>query len=61
MSSVIKSINKKSKIKFVKDNFFKKKNINNKKERKNIPTKVINGMQITDLLIVPNYFVIIEL
>jgi len=61
MSSVIKSINKKSKIKFVKDTFFQKKNINNKKERKNIPTKVINGMQITDLLIVPNYFVIIEL
>ena len=60
-SSVIKKYHKRAKISFVKDVFFSKKMINNPKEKKNIPTKVINNMQVTDLMIVPNYFVIIKL
>ncbi len=60
-SSVIKKYHKRAKISFVKDVFFSKKMINNPKEKKNIPTKVINDMQVTDLMIVPNYFVIIKL
>ena len=49
----------KCKVTFVKDTFFDAKNIN-KKEKKSHPTKVMNGMQITDIMIVPNCFVIIE-
>ena len=60
-SSVIKKFHKKAKISYVKDDFFSSKMINNPLEKKNIPTKVINNMQVTDLMIVPNYFVIIKI
>ena len=60
MSSVVKKINPKSKIKFIKDNFFNKKLIMNKKEKKLASTRVINGMQVADLLILPHHFVIIK-
>ncbi len=60
-SSVIKRFSKKAKISYVKDNFFSSRMINNPLEKKNIPTKVINNMQVTDLMIVPNYFVIIKI
>ena len=60
MSSVVKKINPKSKIKFIKDNFFNKKLIMNKKEKKLASTRVINGMQVADLLILPHQFVIIK-
>ncbi len=61
MHAVIKKYYKNAKISFIKDIFFSKKMINNPKEKKNIPTRVIDNMQITDLMIVPNYFVIIKL
>jgi ubiquinone/menaquinone biosynthesis C-methylase UbiE len=60
ISSVIKKISPKSKIKFVKDNFFSKKSIMNKKEKKIASTTIINGMQVADLLILPHNFVIIK-
>lgn len=61
INALVNSINPKAKIKYLKDNFFSKTNINSVREKKTLPTRVINGMQVTDLLIVPNYFVIIEL
>jgi|LauGreSBDMM110SN_4_FD.fasta_scaffold26109_2 ubiquinone/menaquinone biosynthesis C-methylase UbiE len=62
-SSVIKRNYKKCKITFIKDTFFNAKKINNKfeKSKKINSTKIDrDGNQITDLLIVPHYFVIIE-
>ena len=32
----------------------------NKKEKKIVPTTIINGMQVADLLILPHNFVIIK-
>lgn len=58
--SVIKRLYPKAKIKFIKDVFFSTRGINNKKEKKLNKTKIINGMQISDLLILPHHFVIIE-
>ncbi len=58
--SVIKNLHRKAKVKFIKDTFFTKKGINNKKEKKLNKTKIINGMQVSDLLILPHHFVIIE-
>ena len=60
-SSVIKRFSKIAKFSYVKDNFFSSRMINNPLEKKNIPTNVINNMQVTDLMIVPNYFVIIKI
>ena len=60
LESVVKNISPKSKIKFIKDTFFSKKNIQNKKEKKLNKTQVINGQQVSDLLILPHYFVVIE-
>ncbi len=60
MSSVVKKINPKSKIKFIKDNFYNKKLIMSKKEKKLASTRVVNGMQVADLLILPHHFVIIK-
>jgi ubiquinone/menaquinone biosynthesis C-methylase UbiE len=59
--SVIKKIKPDAKITFIKDNFFSTKNINNKKDKKQHKTKVINGMQVSDLLILPHHFVVIKL
>ena len=58
--SVIKSLDKKAKVKFIKDTFFSTKSINNKNEKKLNKTKIIDGMQVSDLLILPHQFVIIE-
>ena len=60
LKSVIKNINPNTKIKFIKDNFFSSNKIMNKKEKKLASTKVIKGMQVTDLLIVPHHFLIIK-
>ena len=60
LKSVIKELSPKSKIKFIKDTYFSKKNIQNKKEKKLNKTMVINGQQVSDLLILPHHFVIIE-
>lgn len=46
------------KINFIKDTFFNPKKIN-KKTKKYLGTRVMNGLQVTDLMIVPNYFVVI--
>lgn len=59
--SVVKKIKPNAKIKFIKDNFFLTKNITNTNEKKLNRTNVINGMQVTDLLILPHHFVIIKL
>lgn len=58
---VIRKINPRAKIKFIKDNFFKAKNIENKKDKKLNKTKIINKMQVSDLLILPHHFVIIKI
>ena len=61
LKSTIKKISPKCKIKFIKDTFFSKKNIENKKEMKKVnKTTIINGQQVSDLLILPHYFVVIE-
>lgn len=60
LESVIKRISPNCSIKFIKDNFFSKRNIQNKKEKKLNKTMIINGQQVADLLILPHYFVIIE-
>jgi len=59
--SVIKKIKPEAKISFIKDYFFSSKNIENKKDKKLNKTKVINGMQVSDLMILPHHFVIIKL
>ena len=41
INALVNSINQKAKIKYLKDNFFKKKNINSV-EKKTLPTRVIN-------------------
>lgn len=60
MNHVIKKISPKSKINYIKDTFFSKNQIMNKKEKKLASTKIINGMQVADLLILPHYFVVIK-
>lgn len=59
--SVVKKNNPNAKITFIKDIFFSTQNIENKKDKKLNKTRVINGMQVSDLLILPHYFVIIKL
>jgi len=61
LTGQIKKYSKKAKIKFVKDTFWNAKNINRKSEKKTVPTKIIAGNQVADLLIIPNYFVVIKL
>ena len=61
--SVIKKFDKNVKVKFIKDNFYNKKNINYKKEvKQKINATRVNsdGEQVTDLLIIPNHFVLIK-
>ena len=60
LRAVIKDICPKAKIKIIKDTYFSTKKINNKNEKKLNKTKVINGMQVADLLILPHHFVIIK-
>ena len=57
----IRKYSKEAKIKFLKDTFWKTKNINNRFEKKVMPTRVIAGNQVADLLIIPHFFVIIKL
>ena len=61
LESVIKKIHPKAKITFLKDTFFLKRNIQNKNEKKLNKTMIINGQQVSDLLILPHYFVIIKI
>jgi len=62
LKSVIYKIHKRAKIKIIKDTFFSKKNIQNKKEKKSYGTKVIEGSQVYDnILLLPHHFVIIKL
>ena len=49
----------KCEVKFVKDTFFDIKNIN-KAEKKSVPTKVINGMQVIDIMLRPNHWILIK-
>jgi ubiquinone/menaquinone biosynthesis C-methylase UbiE len=60
LKATLKKIAPNCKIKFIKDTFFSKKNIENNKEKKHNKTTVINGQQVSDLLILPHYFVIVE-
>ena len=60
--SVIKSHNKKAKIKFIKDTFFNKNLIQKsfKNEKRPLATRIIGGEQISGCIMHPAYFVIIE-
>ena len=59
--SLIKRINPKSKIKFIKDNKFSKNIMSSKKMRKDSYVTVINGEQYSGCLMQPHYFIIIDL
>jgi ubiquinone/menaquinone biosynthesis C-methylase UbiE len=61
--SLVKKYEKRARIKFIKDNFYNKKNINLKMENKQkiLSTRVNSeGDQVADLLIIPNHFVLIK-
>jgi ubiquinone/menaquinone biosynthesis C-methylase UbiE len=62
LKAIIKKINPKLKIKFIKDNFFSKKNIQTsvKKEKRPLATRIIKNEQFSGCLMQPHYFVIIE-
>lgn len=57
----IKKYCKRARVKFIKDTFWKAKNINSKSEKKVAPTRIIAGHQVADLLIIPHFFIIIKL
>lgn len=61
-SEIVKSINKKAKIKFIKDTFFNRKLINNsyKNEQRPLATRVVGSEQVSGKIMHPAYFVIIE-
>jgi len=62
LRALIKKINPKLKIKFVKDNFFSKKNIQTsiKKEKRPLATRIIDKEQFSGCLMQPHYFVLIN-
>ena len=62
LEAIIKSINRKVKISFVKDNFFSKKNINEsiKKEKRSLATRIIGNEQVSGCLLQPHHFIIIQ-
>jgi ubiquinone/menaquinone biosynthesis C-methylase UbiE len=63
LRSVIKKINKNASIEFIKDNFYSKKKIVNslKKEKREVPTNIIAGQQVSGAILQPHYFVIISI
>ena len=58
----LKKINKKCKIKIIKDNFFDKKKIikSQSSEKRPLATRIIGDEQISGCILQPHYFVIIE-
>ena len=61
-NSLVKKINPKLKIKYIKDNFFSRKKIQEsiKKEKRPLATRIINKEQFSGCLMQPHYFVIIS-
>ena len=61
IKAIVKKINKNAKVKFIKDNFYSKKNINisAKKEKREVPTKIFGGEQVSGAILQPHYFIII--
>lgn len=62
LQETIKSIDKKAKVKFIKDIYFSKKNINKsiKNEKRPLATRIIGNEQFSGCLMQPHYFVVIE-
>ena len=62
LSALINKIDPKLKIKFIKDNFYSKKNIHAsiKKEKRPLATRIIGNEQFAGCLMQPHYFVIIN-
>lgn len=62
LKGLVDKIDKKLKIKFIKDNFFSKKNIQSsiKKEKRPLATRVVGDEQFSGCLMQPHYFVIIN-
>jgi len=62
LKAMIKKINPKSKVKFIKDNKFSKKNIisSQKKEKRPLATRILGNEQFSGCLMQPHSFVIIN-
>ena len=62
LNSLIKKIDPRLKIKFIKDVFFSKKKIQTsiKKEKRPLATRIINEEQFSGCLMQPHYFVVIN-
>jgi ubiquinone/menaquinone biosynthesis C-methylase UbiE len=62
LNSLVKKINPKLKIKYIKDNFFSEEKIQEsiKKEKRPLATRIINKEQFSGCLMQPHYFVIIS-
>ena len=63
LTQTIKRYNPKAKIKFVKDNFFNKKNIGKslKNEKRPLATRILGNEQMSGCIMQPHYFAIINL
>ncbi len=63
LTQTIKRYCPKAKIRFVKDNFFSKKNIgkSNKNEKRPLATRILGNEQMSGCIMQPHYFVIIDL
>tara|TARA_S200000501_G_scaffold373624_1_gene421167 strand:+ start:450 stop:1244 length:795 start_codon:yes stop_codon:yes gene_type:complete len=62
LTSILKKLSPKSKIKFIKDDKFSRKNISksSKKEKRPLATKIIGNEQFSGAIMQPHYFVIIQ-
>jgi hypothetical protein len=62
LRALVSKINSKLKIKFIKDDFYSKKNIQTsiKKEKRPLATRIIGNEQFSGCLMQPHYFVIIS-
>lgn len=62
LKALIRKVSPKSKVKFIKDNFFLKSKINKsiKSEKRPLATRIIADEQFSGCLMQPHYFVIIE-
>lgn len=62
LNALIKKISPKSKVKFIKDNFFLKSRINKsiRTEKRPLATRIIGNEQFSGCLMQPHYFVIID-
>ena len=60
---LVKSVNKKAKITFIKDNFYSKKRISKsiKNEKRPLATRIVGNEQFSGALMQPHYFVIIKM